>query len=414
MVFIDPDLDIALVKVEAPSPITDNRLTRLHSPLRTTASLSYGKGKMRRIATPVVWKLWWILACALMSASRPLLAQQSWSASVIADNVPVYLDMNTSSEVMTTLPKGTVVAVYFAVRSIQGSRSKIALKDDRQSYGFVLSAQLLRDQAVPVGGVVVSAGSASGECTALVDELMKASGADAAFSRMSGDFVSGIMTRVGNRSARPWTSRSRANPVDSTEGTRWLCRQRGGSSGLVKRCDPVNYSAALEVFQSPFVAQMTKLETLQYRGATAQTTITEERKALLRRLERADGSTRIIVDMMVDMTTIFASTFSGQSPRQADIASIRSEMDRSVSDADLAHYASIAESQPIRQFNQTYLSILREVYKAQSRLVAIEMKAHADSHPGGKDALKVAFICGAHRAHGVPCRALFAVLASPR
>lgn|SRR5712692_11980467 len=108
---------------------------------------------MQRILSSAAWVCRLLIVCVLSWAVHSARAQQSWAAYVTADEVPVYADMSTSSNVLTSLHKGTSVALLFALQTSQGTWCKIRVQSDRQDFGFVLCSQIIGDiRHRPVAG----------------------------------------------------------------------------------------------------------------------------------------------------------------------------------------------------------------------------------------------------------------------
>jgi hypothetical protein len=163
--------------------------------------------------------------------------------------------------------------------------------------------------------------------------------------------------------------------------------------GLLKRCDPAIYLAALDTFKSPVVARMLRLETTPGNAAGAldgSSPGPPERVALFRRLDRAQHHTQFLVDLSTSMVAVMSSVLAGQTPSQAQVDSLRNQMHqrlqplllainaavyRSVSDEELTQYVTVWESSPLRQYNAIYQRVLADVMTTQSRIVDEDLKA---------------------------------------
>lgn len=257
-----------------------------------------------------------LLLFPLLSSVSPAFGQQSWPATVTAEMAPVYRDMTTESTVLTTLSNGSQVTVFFAVRSVQGSWCKIALQDDRQNYGFVYCSQLHREllpsSKTDSGASAAGGTPASQECRDLVDGLMASSGADADFLVITKDLIAAISSHFGRG----------FSPQEHADLTAIMQRDMDGlllsadvHHGLLSWCDPPVYSAALDTFKLPLVAQMVKLETAP--GAIAyHTSVSPERSALFRQLDRAQGNMQVLLTMMTDSVAIIGTTWLGAARRK--------------------------------------------------------------------------------------------------
>ena len=119
-----------------------------------------------------------------------------------AESAPVYKEMNTSSEVLITLPHAAAVTVYFALQGTEGSWCKIAVQSERRNFGFVLCSQIHRGPMPSESGGAAAApvnGAPAPECAKLVDELIEASGINASLAQLSKDFFPSVSAQTGSR-----------------------------------------------------------------------------------------------------------------------------------------------------------------------------------------------------------------------
>jgi hypothetical protein len=217
--------------------------------------------------------------------------------------------MNTSSEVLASLPKGVQVNVYFALQSSQGSWCKISVQSDRQSFGFVVCSQIHRGQAPPAAGTTPSAASVGNgpksECADLVDQLIETTGIKDRSSMISKGFFAGITADAFRNAGSKEPENFLAIMQRDFGGP---AVEAGVRQGLLNHCDPGNYAASLEVLHTPIAARMIKLET----ASTRQSAVSEfknysaklrqdqappERVALLQRFDRATGGSEFINDI---------------------------------------------------------------------------------------------------------------------
>jgi hypothetical protein len=334
------------------------------------------------------------LLCALLSGAQHVWAQ-SWPASVTEEKVPVHQQMDPNSQILTTLIQGTTVTVYFELKSWNGHWCKIALQDDRQNFGFVYCSQIRREKSA-AASLPAANGSSTFQCQELVSQLMEASGANAAFSIISPEFIAAAHANA----ARGLGPQERADLLEIIQ------RNLDGSvlaaevhQGLLNRCEPANYVAALEVFRGPLAAQMVKLEAGS--GGSTRTgqdspPASQERIGLIRRLDRAQGTSQFLIELGTVVVGTTAATLAGDAPRRADMDSMRAQMAqqmrpmllsaylaiyRSVSNEDLEQYVSTWEThQSLRRWDNLYKAVFRQVMEVHSTMLAKEVKAYLQSH----------------------------------
>lgn len=349
-----------------------------------------------------------LLTFLLLGAIPKAKAQQSWLAFVIADEAPVYADMQTNSEVLTSLKKGAPVAVLFALQTSQGSWCKIRLQSERQDFGFVLCSQIRRGHA-PSSAAAGATNAPVAECKELVDRLLEATGIKVGLQRFNKDFLDSF--RAGFR---------RVGQGERAEILGVMQREfdvsvldAGVRRGLLNRCDSQTYAAVFEALETPLVARMIRIEMESVRpekGGEMRSYIASlrsnppppQRVALMQRLDRKLGGWDYVIDLSVDIPLTLASELTGQTPTQAQFDALRDRvapqmrqdflflslaMYRSVSDEDLQQYADLWASEPLREFNDTFRGVFQEVMETQSRAAGAELRAiaearcsHATSH----------------------------------
>lgn len=95
--------------------------------------------------------LLWLVVCGLMAGALdwPKEAEPAGRATVKRDGVPLYAQMATSSEVVTTLKRGAVVMLDFALTGPEGSWCYITMSGRTKSQGYVRCEDLVRQPVSP-------------------------------------------------------------------------------------------------------------------------------------------------------------------------------------------------------------------------------------------------------------------------
>src|SRR5712692_6507378 len=212
---------------------------------------------MQRILSSAAWVCRLLIVCVLSWAVHSARAQQSWAAYVTADEVPVYADMSTSSNVLTSLHKGTSVALLFALQTSQGTWCKIRVQSDRQDFGFVLCSQIHRGHPPPPSGGASSAtGAPVHECKELVEELMESTGLKSGLSVVSAGFFDGFNASFRNLGRE---ERAEVLAIVQREFDASVL-DAGVRRGLLNHCDPQTYAAAFDALQAPLAIKIRKIE----------------------------------------------------------------------------------------------------------------------------------------------------------
>jgi hypothetical protein len=303
--------------------------------------------------------------------------------------------MDVSSDVLGTLPKGAGVTVYFAVQSVQGNWCEIAVKSEQRELGFIECPELHRGHAPPSG----VSGATSQSCENLVDLLMDASG-----------ITSVSLGDPANYASAPGLERlSSSQRADVIA----IIRKQFNISvveadihqGMLNQCDPVNYAAVLDTLHSPLAVRMIRLEiSATTPSATRQNKIyvarmeehpaSQERIAMLERLDRASGTSDFVIDMAMSVASSTASAITGRSFSQSQLDAALERIApqvrqallmgwvalyRSVSDDDLQQYARLWESEPLRQFSEMSKAVALEAAEMRASAAGAELRGYVDA-----------------------------------